>query len=966
MSRRAATALAARLTIALLLIGVPAALILLAGDPLPTSTQWSGIVSFQPDWGNTVLLGTVLPCAAWVAWALFAYPLIGELLRYRIGHPVLPVSGLLRAQHQLASALVTAALLSSSPAVAASPSTGTQTRQIVDAPSSASRVDRIALDTSAHQTEPLPHRRSTTAATVTTYLVRPGDTLWGIAERRLGAGTDYPAIVDQSADIVQPDGRHLTDPDLIRPGWHLDLPSAHPTTPQSPPTASPGHPAPGATAAATPPTEHTPAPTTAPSPDSTNPQAGTIDPQDDATETDGHRDDAVRFTIGGGAAALLAAGLVTALTRRRRRQRADRRFGERLPLAPEGPLHEVEEELRAVSDPDAVASLHRALARVLESTRRDAAPIPPLFAIRIDEHELTLYLHEPATLPSPFQPLFSDGTAWTAARDDFTLPVDPHSAAPYPALVTVGTDLDGGILLLDLEQQAHLRISSLDAVTARAMLNALVAELASSPWGEDIHLSLVGVPERLAIELDPYRIHRVANTSALIRDIRTHLTDRRAALDAAGIADARTARVHLADVEVWAPFVVLIGTAPTPDEQVQLDDLLRQHTNTGLVVVTMHPGTADTSEIALTEASATYRAGNSTLPPLPFIPQLLDQHTLEQTLQIFTKAAAAPARPEPTQPPPPPPPRSDSAIASMSVSSDHSSDNLLGDRAVITLKVPEHGSDTSTPSDPLPLLQDARGDVLSAVSSAPHLHLLGQVEIEHVDRPELLPGRGIELLAYLLHHRQPVAGAQIQKALWPATHDRTNGNLRSLAKQVRAALGHDPDGHLWLPEGRGNAGFTTHPEVRSDWQDFQHLTGPDPTAVPTAQLATALRLVQGQPLLGTDGHRGRWSWRATLEEAIIAAIQDAVVVLADRAIRDGDRDLVKLSVRASRFADPLSELSWQIELRAAISAGTPAQVDRIVADLYSNAGYGQLDYEPDPDTIALIRAARSPSAEQRP
>ncbi len=75
----------------------------------------------------------------------------------------------------------------------------------------------------------------------TTYVVRPGDTLWDIAQTHLGDGTRYPQIAQDSRDITQPDGAHLQDPDLIRPGWELRLPHEqdHPAAGQDPATAPP-------------------------------------------------------------------------------------------------------------------------------------------------------------------------------------------------------------------------------------------------------------------------------------------------------------------------------------------------------------------------------------------------------------------------------------------------------------------------------------------------------------------------------------------------------------------------------------------------------------------------------------------------------------------------------------------------------------------------------------------------------
>jgi hypothetical protein len=61
-------------------------------------------------------------------------------------------------------------------------------------------------------------------APLPTYQVQRRDTLWDIAERHLGDPFRWVEIYEVSKDIPQPDGRTLTDPDLIYPGWQLRLP----------------------------------------------------------------------------------------------------------------------------------------------------------------------------------------------------------------------------------------------------------------------------------------------------------------------------------------------------------------------------------------------------------------------------------------------------------------------------------------------------------------------------------------------------------------------------------------------------------------------------------------------------------------------------------------------------------------------------------------------------------------------
>jgi DNA-binding SARP family transcriptional activator len=69
--------------------------------------------------------------------------------------------------------------------------------------------------------------------------VREGDTLWDIAREHLGDGLTWPRIYSLNNDRVQDDGASLTDPDLIKPGWRLAIPTAHGTPAPPPPLRAP-------------------------------------------------------------------------------------------------------------------------------------------------------------------------------------------------------------------------------------------------------------------------------------------------------------------------------------------------------------------------------------------------------------------------------------------------------------------------------------------------------------------------------------------------------------------------------------------------------------------------------------------------------------------------------------------------------------------------------------------------------
>ncbi len=56
------------------------------------------------------------------------------------------------------------------------------------------------------------------------YIVLPGDTLWGIAERFLGDGNAYPRLLAANVGREMPDGGRFDRTGVIRPGWVLAIP----------------------------------------------------------------------------------------------------------------------------------------------------------------------------------------------------------------------------------------------------------------------------------------------------------------------------------------------------------------------------------------------------------------------------------------------------------------------------------------------------------------------------------------------------------------------------------------------------------------------------------------------------------------------------------------------------------------------------------------------------------------------
>lgn len=240
---------------------------------------------------------------------------------------------------------------------------------------------------------------------------------------------------------------------------------------------------------------------------------------------------------------------------------------------------------------------------------------------------------------------------------------------------------------------------------------------------------------------------------------------------------------------------------------------------------------------------------------------------------------------------------------------------------------------------------------MSKVSAVPVLNLLGAVGLSNA--PSALPGRGVELLAYLHLHPGGVPLVQLQAALWPDTYEPRGNNARILAKQVRRALGNAPDGAPWLPPANtthtGIAGYRLHNALTSDWAHFQCLVGSNPHQAPTSALIAAIRLVQGQPLDGITRRHGWWTWRAPAEETMIAAVLDAATELTTRALAIGNLSHARTAARIARTADPLNETGWRLELLA--TRTQPDAYNQLTNDMRQTLGTGSAL---DPETRAVL------------
>ena len=429
--------------------------------------------------------------------------------------------------------------------------------------------------------------------------VERGDTLSQIAQEELGDADRYPEIFEASRDTVQPGGRHLSDPDLILPGWTLTIPASEaprvtPPSPAHEPVA-PAPPPPASTEAPSPAPAVPAAPPATPAQSSSNDAPATNDTA--AADTQDTEDSQAPWLLTGltGGGAMLAGAMLLALRSRRRAQFRARRPGRTI-AAPEPLLAPVEKTLTVVGVPACidVELMDEALHRLAAAITVTGGLIPELAAVELSQHALNLHLSAPSRLDDPWSGS-DDQLHWTlpAGADLADVgPQIPDHPAPYPLLVTIGAGDNGNVWLLNIEDLA-LSITG-DATFGRDFARYLAAEIACNPWSHGVRVDLVGVGHEVApMNTDRIRVHAggSGDPAAEVLADAIDTIDRSAE---SGV-DVATARARQDGPESWPARILLVdaadseadvdasGTAPALD---QLLDLVYQHAGqTGASVV---------------------------------------------------------------------------------------------------------------------------------------------------------------------------------------------------------------------------------------------------------------------------------------------------------------------------------------------------------------------------------------------
>ncbi|WP_199421657.1 LysM peptidoglycan-binding domain-containing protein [Actinotalea solisilvae] len=984
-------------------IGVPAALLVVAPVRVPTSLPtWRGVIdaASRPDDGS-LLLG-VVTVIAWLAWLAFALPLVIEIASSvrAVRTPHLPL--LAPAQRLAAGLVATAGLLLTPPAptasawglgqqtaaavaahvlptVAAGPSMGPSgmpasrmespaAPSVEDGHASLPSVTVLRGDTlwdlaerhlgSGHRYAeirdlnlglPQPDGRALTDAhwvypgwrlllpsdavgvagtaaspstsATTPYTVDAGDTLWDVATQELGDPLRYPEIVDLNVGRAQPDGDALRDPDLIRPGWLLELPAPRESTQAARgSTASPTDDSlddgTGALDGASRAVDDAP-------PNRANPQetddggAGAV--SDGAERTDdaapgrhlamppaemfeeGNDEETITVSAEGdsevemhglflGLTALAAAGVVGEITRRRVMQQRVRRIGRRIPLpTPGSSADDAERALRAAVPPMTIARLKASFLDLATRCYQAERDLPRVGAVTVTPASVVLHLTEDDDAPvEPYTA--TDARTWTAheALADRIDAEDPDRPEPFPALVTLGNTSEGTVLV-NLEAAGTLTIAG-DRTAATEILRALVAELATSDLTGRIGLVATPDFEPLAQACDPARL-QIAPVEAIGPTVDRRAHEVRQATADAGVDDTLQARSDRIVGDVWLP-VVFVTTAASV--------AVASPWSGATVVAAGTPGEDGWTLIADGPAARLEPLG------IDVAPQRLTLEDFDRLVELLT-VAAPPTGGEP--------PAGHQPVAV---------EILEAFAAMPAAVVNEEAGDDA-------------GDELGGARSPVRICVLGPITIDGLPSGAAsLSRRSTELLVYLAL-RGRATGPELDEALWcGARVDKQTRN--SLVYRTRQRVGANV-----LPVVGADGIYRLGDAVTSDWADFQRNARRGLAAGPPAldDLRAAVDLVRDRPLLGVPDSAFTWAEHDIQE--MISTIADVTHVLTRLLLERGEtRAGLEVATRGLAV-DAWSELLLGDALEAAVSIDDTTTVRRLRAKLTVDAEEPQLE-----------------------
>ena len=757
--------------------------------------------------------------------------------------------------------------------------------------------------------------------------VEPDDTLWSIAEEEYGDGERWRRLYAANRALV-------ADPDVIHPGQVLDLPGRR-TDRQPDRQAVESEPA------------REPAPEVTHSPPERVVEAARDATQTGTDETSvaADRAEKLREDLSGqdsdgsslaallsGGGALLGAGLFGLLAMRRRMQYRNRRSGRVVPQTP-AELAPVEAAVRAAEDgSDDSEFLDGALRELVDLVReRDGGSgLPDVAAVRLSDDAVELHLVSPFAAQSP-DPWREDGSGRVLVRPRDTPVRGSDSLAPYPTLVTVGTDESGAKWLLDLEAAGITRLRGETELVAE-VVRFVVAEMAVNAWSDGVLLEVDDVASAL-IGLDPERIGAVEPglADALIRAAQD-------VVDSSQVTgqDVLTGRLDGRAAEAWMPRVAVVAQERfTEPEMGRLQNALRWPPGRKAVALLIVGGNDRAVPASL--EMVVHQDGWMSIEPLGVKVQA-NRLTAERAGQI----AALITHHREAEDEPMPPAAGDRPYEQVSDSAgalrasavherapDADGESLLPrpdeeylavaattteDLAALAPTLPRKMEEQILALDPT--LDDDLAAWHDPETTRPRIGVLGPVELLVAEEPtgdaRNRRAYAAEVVVYLVTHPQGTTTEQLACAF-----DVKENVVHNYVTAARKWVGTNPTtGASYIPDctktdaaRKRGMGVYQVEGMLSDEDLFRRLRvrAQARGEVGMEDLVAALRLVRGRPFDQLRKRGYGWLAETPVDHQLTAAIVDVAHVVAIDALARGDVETARWAAETAILAAPAEE-----------------------------------------------------------
>lgn len=824
-------------------VGAPPVVLARLGRPWPA--RWPSLSEVGDAMRSTDLpTGPLLKAVAlvgWVAWAVVVAAVVVEIAARLEGgahrrqrSPSGPLQPLVA--QLVATVVLLAPVVRPSPAAAHPEPAPAAAQPPVPAPAPPRPLDAIAAALEAWRSGAADVDLAVVeAAGYRVHVVERYESLARIAREQLGEEERWPELWTLNRGARQGEGR-FTDASLIYRGWRLLLPP-------SPPAAGP---APAEDAGGT---ERAPAPAPtapgtgvglpAPPPDAVPHQSfSTPAPTPQSRETapppvpSGDRGDehddrpAAPAQVLGTGGAMVAVGVAAALARRRKRRQAQLPPRAVAP-APPGNLDSLRAELCERADTDHAERLHRALRDVARALADVGTDARPRL-VQVAPGRVEVLLSRPVVPAPPGWRTEASGMAWSLAGEPRDTAADGPAVAPL--LVSVGRPDGSTVVHLDLEAEGVVALTG-DADLVADVARSWVLELATSPMGAGASVVLVG--DAVDAPGEDGRVRTVASWAEVAGDARAWAEQSAALLGANRWASPFAGRVG-AHNDGLAPLVV-IGPRSTDDSFETLRARILEHQVAVVLVVVG----ADVEGATIVEVGV----GGLSIPALGLScePQALSEETARRVEALLEDASHVPAQ---------------------------------------LSFLPE-------PPRPSPVVMRSTTDAYQDPPFAVLVRLLGDIDVVGGNRR--LKPQETAVVAYIALHA-PVAGAQIEDAVWSAPTASRSKRLANTISACRSALG-----PAHLPAADADRRYSTGPALVTDLELFHRrlaYAAGQRAEDAVVTLRGALELVRGPVFTARAGERSSFvwidveNWISTWELEVTEAAED----LARRYLDLGDVD----------------------------------------------------------------------------